>query len=47
MTGSQIDAPHVRAQGEEKTGKPVASVTGPGAAMITREVYLCFRRRKQ
>ena len=47
MTGSQIDASYVRAQGEEKTGKPVATVTGPGAVTITREAYLCFRRRKQ
>jgi hypothetical protein len=47
MTDSQIDAPHVRVQGEEKTGKPVASVTGPGAVTITREAYLRFRRRKQ
>lgn len=47
MTGSQIDAPHVLAQGEEKTGKPVASVTGPVAVTITREAYLYFRRRKQ
>ena len=47
MTDSQIDAPHVHVQGEEKTGKPVASVTGPGAVTITREAYLRFRRRKQ